>query len=110
LVNSYLDQTFRQAFSFLDTSLIDGAFENKDLLEAVKSFTYEDFKTERENWLVSGNMNWFVSGNQSKNVVLDFIKQSINVLDIKKGDWDSLADIRCLRVPEGQSWNMDIEV
>lgn len=33
--NSYLDQTFRQAFAFLDTVLIDSAFENKQLLEVI---------------------------------------------------------------------------
>jgi len=94
----------------MDTSNVDGVYENKDLLEAIKSFTYEDFKTERENWLISGNMNWFVIGNKSKNEVPDFIKQAVEILNIKKGDWDSLADLRCLRIPEGQSWNLDIEV
>jgi len=55
-------------------------------------------------------MIWFVSGNQRRHDVASFIKKAVETFAIQKAEWSDLADIRCLRVPEGHSWNIDREV
>ena len=44
LRSHYLQQTFRLAHSYIDTIMMEGCWEPKQIREMLELFTYEDFK------------------------------------------------------------------
>ena len=54
----------------IDTVLLEGDWEQKQMREILEKFTYEHFKQMMTTWLTTGRMLWYVNGNITKDAAV----------------------------------------
>lgn len=61
--NAYLKQTYEQLGASLGDYVTGNTFSPRDYRQALESYTYSDFSSDLQSWLIHGRLLWFVSGN-----------------------------------------------
>lgn len=94
----------------MDTILLEGGWEPKQIKDLLEDFTYEQFKEMQASWLKTGRMVWYVYGNIEKETAIKTVEQARQILKIENVTRDSLIDIRCVDVLPNTIQRIDFEV
>jgi secreted Zn-dependent insulinase-like peptidase len=77
-----------------DNVMINNSYQLSALRDFLEHYTYDQFKSELQTFLVNGRTVWLVSGNLSKEQAIEIVEQQKKVLPLKPYEIDDLVQVK----------------
>lgn len=88
--------------------MMSSAVERNILSAMLVDYTYDDFKNQLKNWLVSGRQVWFVAGNTSPLIATELVQNVIEKLALKPFDINELGEVKTLAIEAGKTYSIQV--
>jgi len=89
--NSYLGQSYMQAFQLVEPALVNTSQEKSTLLKTLDQFSFSDFVEQNKYWLKSGSLVTFSNGNISKEDALNYSQKAKKGLNLETVGLEHIA-------------------
>mmetsp|Transcript_12503 Transcript_12503/g.21034 ORF Transcript_12503/g.21034 Transcript_12503/m.21034 type:complete len:366 (+) Transcript_12503:1830-2927(+) len=101
--NSYLQQSYQQAFALLECCMYPLTYEKDELRTILEHYTYQQFSAQLKDWLVSGRYVWYVSGNISHDESVALVDNIRSLLSLKSVAVPEMNEVKMIKVEDGDS-------
>jgi len=100
--NHYLQMVFRLAWSEMNDHLQENDCQKSKLRDLLENYSYKDFKTDLESWLISGRMVFGFFGNFTTEAAIETVNQARTLINLKSTKREDLSEYKIAQLPVGE--------
>lgn len=76
--------------------------ETRTMRKLLEGFTYDQFKSHLDKWLVSGQQQYYVYGNYKEDQAIELVEKVKNMINLKPIELSSLAEVQTVELKAGE--------